>query len=83
MATATPTVLTDEQWKMLAPPLPPRKPRSRPRVGDRRTITGILGVLRTGAHWACALSVTPSRTGRVFPSPPSPCAGGEPFLRQR
>jgi transposase len=52
MAPATPTDLTDEQWTMRAPLLPPRKPRGRPQVGDRRTINGILWVLRTGARWA-------------------------------
>src|SRR5918911_3726161 len=52
MATATPTDLTDEQWMILAPLLPPRKHRGRPRVDDRRTIDGILWVLRTGARWA-------------------------------
>ena len=52
MATATPTDLIDEQWTILAPLLPPRKRRGRPRVDDRRTINGILWVLRTGARWA-------------------------------
>lgn len=52
MATATPTDLTDEQWLILAPLLPPRKARGQPRVDDRRTLNGILWVLRTGARWA-------------------------------
>jgi transposase len=52
MATATPTDLTDEQWSLLAPLLPPRNRRGRPRVDDRRTLNGILWVLRTGARWA-------------------------------
>src|SRR5918911_5121472 len=52
MATATPTDLTDAPWAVLAPLLPPRNRRGRPRADDRRTINGILWVLRTGARWA-------------------------------
>ena len=52
MATATPTDLTDAQWALLAPLLPPPNRRGRPRADDRRTINGILWVLRTGARWA-------------------------------
>ena len=52
MATATPTDLTDAQWAVLAPLLPPPNRRGRPRADDRRTINGILWVLRTGARWA-------------------------------
>ena len=52
MATATPTDLTDAQWALLAPLLPPPTRRGRPRADDRRTLNGILWVLRTGARWA-------------------------------
>src|SRR5215212_78563 len=52
MATATPTDLTDAQWTVIQPLLPPRARRGRPRADDRRTINGILRVLRTGARWA-------------------------------
>lgn len=52
MATATPTDLTDDQWAVIQPLLPPRARRGRPRADDRRTINGILWVLRTGARWA-------------------------------
>ena len=52
MATATPTELTNAQWDLIAPLLPSPKRRGRPRADDRRTINGILWVLRTGARWA-------------------------------
>ena len=52
MATATLTDLTDAQWSLIRPLLPPRARRGRPRADDRRTINGILWVLRTGARWA-------------------------------
>ena len=43
--------LTDRQWTMLAPLLPPRAPTGRPRANDRRTVNGICYVLRTGCRW--------------------------------
>ncbi len=43
--------LKDDQWALIAPLLPPPKPRGRPRADDRRTINGILWVLRSGARW--------------------------------
>ena len=45
------TELTDEQWGNLAPLLPTRRPRGRPRAEDRKTLNGILYVLRTGCLW--------------------------------
>lgn len=46
------TELTDEQWQHLRPLLPPpRKGRGRPRADDRKTLNGILYVLRTGCRW--------------------------------
>ena len=44
------TELTDKQWANLAPLLPPRRPRGRPRADDRKTLNGILYVLRTGCR---------------------------------
>ena len=52
MATATPTGLTDAQWTVIRPHLPPPARRGRPRANDRRTINGVLWILRTGARWA-------------------------------
>lgn len=46
--------LTDEQWAILAPLLPPPEKqtrRGRPRRGDKELLEGILWVLRTGAQW--------------------------------
>jgi transposase len=43
--------LRDDQWALIVPLLPPPKARGRPRSDDRRTINGILWVLRSGARW--------------------------------
>jgi transposase len=43
--------LGDEQWGLIAPLLPQHKRRGRPRADDRRTLDGILWVLRSGARW--------------------------------
>lgn len=45
------TELTDEQWQRLESLLPPHKGRGRPRADDRRTLNGIVYVLRTGGRW--------------------------------
>ena len=52
MATATPTELTDKQWELIEPLLPKKAWTGRPRAEDRKTLNGILWVLRTGARWA-------------------------------
>ena len=44
-------MLTDEQWAIIAPFLPPQKARGRRRADDRQTMEGILWVLRTGCRW--------------------------------
>ena len=47
-----PTDLTEAQWAILAPLIPPAKPGGRPREVDmREIINGILYILRTGAAW--------------------------------
>jgi transposase/quinol monooxygenase YgiN len=43
--------LTDPQWERIQPALPCAKTRGRPRADDRRTLDGILYVLRTGCRW--------------------------------
>src|SRR5688500_10721480 len=43
--------LGDQQWELMAPLLPKPKRKGRPRAEDRRTLNGILWVLRSGARW--------------------------------
>lgn len=43
--------LSDQQWELIRPLLPAPKGRGRPRADDRRTLNGILWVLRSGARW--------------------------------
>jgi transposase len=45
--------LTDRQWQRLAPLLP-NKSRGVPRVDDRRVISSIIHVLRSGGRWVDA-----------------------------
>ena len=42
--------LSDKAWAAIEPHLPRGKP-GKPRVGDRRVISGILHVLKTGCRW--------------------------------
>ena len=50
--TAYPSDLSDAQWKLLQPWIPPAKPGGRPRSADmREVLNGILYVLRTGCAW--------------------------------
>ena len=42
--------LTDAEWAIISP-LPPDKPRGDQRVDDRRAISGIFHILRTGTPW--------------------------------
>jgi transposase len=50
---ATSTPLTDEQWEQIRPLLPATTQGGvgRPRANDRRTLDGILYVLRNGCRW--------------------------------
>jgi transposase len=43
--------LSDEQWDLIRPLLPPPAKTSRPRADDRRTVNAILYVLTTGCSW--------------------------------
>jgi len=43
--------LSDDQWERILPLLPPPAREGRPRADDRRTLDGILYVLRTGSRW--------------------------------
>ena len=47
-------LLTDELWELIEPCLPPPRPRpkgGRKPIDHRRTLTGILFVLKTGIPW--------------------------------
>jgi transposase len=48
------TALTDGQWAVIAPLLPKQdqKRGGRPRANDRKTLEGILWILKTGAQWS-------------------------------
>jgi hypothetical protein len=43
--------LSDDEWVVIKPLLPPRSRVGRPRADDRRIINGILYVLTTGCRW--------------------------------
>ncbi|ADM10848.1 putative transposase [Parvularcula bermudensis HTCC2503] len=54
--------MSDEAWEALEPHLPRGKP-GKPRVDDRRVISGILRVLKTGCRWKdCPSEYGPSTT---------------------
>jgi len=47
-------LVSDELWALVAPLLPPEPPKpkgGRPRVPDRKCLTGIIFVLKTGIQW--------------------------------
>ena len=49
------TLVSEELWALVAPLLPPPRPRpkgGRPPVDDRKTLAGILFVLQSGIPWA-------------------------------
>lgn len=48
--------LTDEQFARMAPH-PPANTRGKPRVDDRRVISGIIHVLKSGGRWVDAPEV--------------------------
>jgi transposase len=54
--------LTDQQWSAIEPHLPRNQPGAR-RVDDRRVISGILHVLKTGCRWCdCPSAYGPATT---------------------
>ena len=51
--------LSDEQWAVLEPFMPRNQPGAR-RVDDRRVISGIVDVLKTGGRWRdCPIAYGP------------------------
>lgn len=55
-----PSDLTDREWRLIQGLLPPKAETGRPRADDRRTLNGILYVLRTGCRWE---DLSPERYG--------------------
>ena len=54
--------LSDEQWRQIEPHLP-KDVRGKPRVDDRRVISGIIHVLKSGCRWCdCPPEYGPSTT---------------------
>lgn len=54
--------LSDEQWQHIKPQLP-RKVRGKKRVDDRRVISGIVHVLKSGCRWSdCPEAYGPATT---------------------
>lgn len=54
--------LSDAQWALIEPHVPKNQPGAR-RVDDRRVISGIIHVLRTGCRWCdCPSEYGPSTT---------------------
>ncbi len=50
--TPYPTDVTDGQWRLIKPSIPPPKPGGRPRETNMREVfNGILYVVRTGCSW--------------------------------
>jgi len=43
--------LSDEEWGIIKPLLPPKASVGRPRIDDRLVVNGILYVLVTGCRW--------------------------------
>ena len=43
--------LTDEEWELIEPLLPPPAPKGRPRADERKTLNGIFYLLTTGCKW--------------------------------
>jgi transposase len=51
--------VSDDEWELIRPLLPPRAKVGRPRADDRKVLNGILYVLTTGCRWMD----TPKRYG--------------------
>ncbi|NAL77420.1 transposase [Nitrososphaera sp. AFS] len=43
--------LTDNQWNLLLPSIPPHAPTGKPRANDRNKVNGNLYVLMSGCRW--------------------------------
>jgi putative transposase len=66
MRLSYPTDLTDKQWELLAPLIPPAKPGGHPRTTDiHEVLNAIFYVLRTGCQWKMLPHEFPPK-GTVF-----------------
>jgi transposase len=62
---------SDEAWAAIDPHLPPGKP-DKPRVDDRRVISGVLHILKTGCRWRdVPLEYGPVAVGNSVPGEPA------------
>jgi transposase len=66
--------LTEDQFSRLAPLLP-TDTRGKPRVDDRRVISGIVHVLKSGGRWIDAPDVYGAESGAT--RTPFPAQGGQ------
>ena len=58
-----PSDLTDKQWQLIAPHLPPEKEKGRPRKTDlREVVNALLYMSRTGCQWSMLPSDFPPRS---------------------
>jgi len=58
-----PSDVTDAEWRLLAPRIPPAKPGGRRReVDDRALVNGIMYVLSTGCQWRYVPKDLPPRS---------------------
>jgi transposase len=58
-----PSDLSDAEWALIAPLIPPARPGGRPRTTDmRRVVEAILYVLRTGCQWQALPKDFPARS---------------------
>ena len=58
-----PSDLTDEEWALVAPPIPPPKPGGNKRTRDmREVVNGLMYVLSTGCQWRAIPKDLPPRS---------------------
>src|SRR3954470_13801275 len=58
-----PSDVTDEEWALVAPPIPPPKPGGNKRTRDmREVVNGLMYVLSTGCQWRAIPKDLPPRS---------------------
>jgi transposase len=58
-----PSDLTDEEWALIAPLIPPAKPGGNKRtVNEREIVNGLMYILSTGCQWAALPRDLPPRS---------------------